>query len=313
MFSTPALAAQAVNKLHAHVYKGSLLSVTLKKRLDGLAKPLVNLQKGKRASNGPAPSHASRLIVRNLPFDVTEQDLRAVFLPYGPIHEIHIPMDNKQTIDVEESEQAESRVSTRKLRTRGFAFVWMLSKKDAEKAIQECNGTVMRAGTAQSLVSDKQKKKKERRLEMKKLKAAAASKEGEESDAESDEDMEDHEMATQRVIAVDWALSKDRWKEEQTKIEDHEVSGMSELDDADSSDAGSGADEDRLGVHGESEDDSDGSAPESEAENDDEEREKPQLPHPETGSTVFIRNISFDATEDELRTLWVKLSKSPTS
>ena len=86
-------------------------------------------------------------------------------MPYGPVHEIHIP---RQTIDAEEG-QAENSASTRKLRSRGFAFVWMLSKKDAEK-VQECNGSVMRAGTAQSLVSDKQKKKKERRLEMKRLK-----------------------------------------------------------------------------------------------------------------------------------------------
>ena len=290
-----------MNKLHAHVYKGSLLSVTLKKRLDGLAKPLANLQKGKKASVGSAPTHASRLIVRNLPFDVTEQDLRAVFLPYGPIHEIHIP---RQTTDAEAG-QAENTASTRKLCSRGFAFVWMLSKKDAEKAIQECNGSVIRAGTAQSLVSDKQKKKKERRLEMKRLKTAAARKKGGESDAESDDDIEDREMETERVIAVDWALSKDRWKEEQTKIEDHEMNDVSESDDdADSSDSGSGADEEGLGLHGGSEDDSDGSASESEDENDgDEERVKPQLPHPETGSTVFIRNIPFDATEDELRTL----------
>ena len=278
------------------MYKGSLLSVTLKKRLDGLAKPLADLQKGKKAHIGSAPTHASRLIVRNLPFDVTEQDLRAVFLPYGPIHEIHIP---RQTADAEAG-QAESSASTRKLRTRGFAFVWMLSKKDAEKAVQECNGSVMRAGTAQSLVSDKQKKKKEKRMEMKRLKTAAARKKGGESDAGSDDDTENREPETERVIAVDWALSKDRWKEKQTKIEEMSESG----DDADGSDSGSGADEDGLGLHGGSEDDSDRSSPESEDENDgDEERVKPQLPHPETGSTVFIRNIPFDATEDELRTL----------
>ena len=97
-----------MTKLHAHVFKGALLSVTLKKRLDAVAKPprrpaapptstatpttaapLAASVAGRPA--GPAPSRASRLIVRNLPFDVTEQDLRAVFLPYGPIYAIHIP------------------------------------------------------------------------------------------------------------------------------------------------------------------------------------------------------------------------------
>jgi nucleolar protein 4 len=58
LFTTPATAQDAVSRLHAHVFKSSLLSVVLKKRLDTLAK-----------SSG-APSRASRLIVRNLPWNV---------------------------------------------------------------------------------------------------------------------------------------------------------------------------------------------------------------------------------------------------
>lgn len=58
LFSTPAVAQDAILRLHAHVFKGSLLSVVLKKRLETLAK-----------SNGN-PSRASRLIVRNLPWNV---------------------------------------------------------------------------------------------------------------------------------------------------------------------------------------------------------------------------------------------------
>ena len=58
LFSTPATAQNAVSRLHAHVFKGSLLSVVLKKRLDTLAK-----------STG-GPSRSSRLIVRNLPWTV---------------------------------------------------------------------------------------------------------------------------------------------------------------------------------------------------------------------------------------------------
>lgn len=58
LFSTPATAQNAVLRLHAHVFKGSLLSVVLKKRLDTLFK-----------SSG-TPSRSSRLIVRNLPWNV---------------------------------------------------------------------------------------------------------------------------------------------------------------------------------------------------------------------------------------------------
>jgi hypothetical protein len=50
----------AVKKLHGHTYKGSLLSCVLKKRLDKLV-----------ATEGHGPSHAGRLIVRNLSWDVS--------------------------------------------------------------------------------------------------------------------------------------------------------------------------------------------------------------------------------------------------
>jgi nucleolar protein 4 len=299
LFTTPTAASEAVNKLHAHVFKGCLLSVTLKKRLDTLSKPIPS-KLSEAASEGQkpttaAPSTANRLIVRNLPFEATEQDLRAVFLPYGPIYSIHIPK-------AEQDGNGEGK----KERTKGFAFVWMLSKKDAEKAIEGCNGIVVRAGTADSIVSDKQKKKKQKREE-KKLKAAAT---GDSAGDEADELVED-KRATVRTIAVDWALSKEKWKEEMAKIEetaedvDVEDASSSEASAQDSDQDGEDSDDDgELGVHndesGDSEEDEDNDENEDE---DMEEPVKPTLPPPETGTTLFVRNVPFQATEDELRTL----------
>ncbi|KAF8962114.1 hypothetical protein BDZ97DRAFT_1826443 [Flammula alnicola] len=339
LFTTPVLASDAVSKLHAHVYKGCLLSVTLKKRLDTLSKPAAIPKRAKAVDDSTAadptrkaavaaPSHASRLIVRNIPFNATEQDLRAIFLPYGPIYSVHIPLDDKPTGDETskpknngEGEQAESSTAAataaayaaaRKPRTKGFAFVWMLSKKDAERAIEGCNGMVVRAGTAQTLVSAKQKKKKLVRLEKKA--AAAADEEDEEAEEDEDEDMQkevDDKRATERVIAVDWALSKEKWKEEKAKIqEDVEMSDASGSDASDdesgSSSSEEESDEDGLGVHSGSGDDSDDSDSQDEDDDDDNDEQpmKPQLPPPETGTTLFIRNIPFNATEDELRTLF---------
>ncbi|KJA15654.1 hypothetical protein HYPSUDRAFT_48115 [Hypholoma sublateritium FD-334 SS-4] len=326
LFVNPGLASDAVAKLHAHVYKGCLLSVTLKKRLDTLSKPVAVSKrtgsttatvdiKGKAAV--AAPSHASRLIVRNIPFNATEQDLRAIFLPYGPIHSVHIPLDDKAVAKKEDEPESSTAAASaaayaavRKPRTKGFAFVWMLSRKDAERAIEGCNGIVFRAGTAQTQAQAKQKKKKLVRLE-KKAAAAADKKTGEEEEAvdeedeNEDEDMEkevDDKRATERVIAVDWALSKDKWKEEKAKIvedvEMEDASGSSSGGSDDSED-----DDDGLGLHN----GSDGSADDSVSQADDSDQEepvKPQLPPPEEGTTLFIRNISFDATEDELRTLF---------
>lgn len=74
IFVTPASAAHAVEKLHAHIFKGALLSVTLKKRIEGLAKPKTKTPGQPNAQNdsegAPTPNRASRLIVRNVPWDV---------------------------------------------------------------------------------------------------------------------------------------------------------------------------------------------------------------------------------------------------
>ena len=328
-----------MNKLHAHVFKGSLLSATLKRRLDGLAKAAnANAKKAKASAKAPsqpqkpgprpaAPNRASRLIVRNLPFDITEQDLRAIFLPYGPIHSVHIPLaavdvksedaqneeeDDDDDDDGDEESAKKSPVKARPPRTKGFAFVWFLSRPDAEKAMEGCNGMAVEAGMAETMFSDKQKKKKQRREE-KKRKA----KEGEDAEQE-DEEQED--AGGRRTIAVDWALSKDKWEAEKAKLEAEAESGddseeSSEGDESDTEedeeDGESGSEDEQLGVHegdsddGEGSDESD-SQPEDDDEDEDEDEEKPvkpTLPAPEVGTTVFVRNVPFEATDDELRTL----------
>ncbi len=178
---------------------------------------------------------------------------------------------------------------------RGFAFVWMLSKKDAESAMEACNGMTLRAGQAENLVSDKQKKKKQRRLEKRALSGPAVA-----DDADSAIDVDDAtENSSERIIAVDWALSKDKWEEEKVRlVEDNEDASLaSESQDGSSDDLDS-----QLGVHDASDDESDASEDE---ESGDEKPVKPHLPATDVGTTLFIRNIPFTATEDELRVLYV--------
>jgi nucleolar protein 4 len=290
LFTTSASAQEAVNKLHAHVFKGSLLSVTLKKRLDSLAKAPSKQASTKTKTS--APNRASRLIVRNLPFDITEQDLRAIFLPYGPVHSIHIPT-------------GEADGEGKKAKAKGFAFVWMLSKKDAEIALEKCNGMAVKAGIAEVMATDKQKKKKVRREEKKRQEAVKVE-DGEKVKEDQDRPTEE------RVIAVDWALSKEKWQEEQAKmdIDDEGDADTASVKSEDASDSGSDEgsnDDENLGVHIESGEEQDTSDDEDDMdiEAGDEKPAKPQLPPPETGTTLFVRNVPFAATEDELRTLYV--------
>ena len=172
----------------------------------------------------------------------------------------------------------------------------MMSKGDAQRALEKCNGTKVRAGVAEQLVQAKQKKKKQVRVE-EKISKEKARKEQEEAEEEV--------AGVERVIAVDWALSKDRWEEAKAKmdvaedVEMGEDEGDSDSGSEDGSGSGSGSDEGEDFDSGEGSNDSSG----DEELDLGEEPQKPQLPPPEAGTTLFVRNIPFEATEDELRVL----------
>ncbi|KAJ9476650.1 Nucleolar protein 4 [Pseudozyma hubeiensis] len=110
IFRTPNHAMIAVEKLHAHIFKGVQVSAILKKRADNAAKIAAHMRPEtlakrekmrqdieKNSGKGTMPvllseiDKSSRLILRNLPFDVNEADLRSIFLPFGPVYEITIP------------------------------------------------------------------------------------------------------------------------------------------------------------------------------------------------------------------------------
>ncbi|KAL5483572.1 NOP4 [Sanghuangporus weigelae] len=300
LFSSPSAAAHVVDKLHAHVFKGSILSVALKKRLENLAKTHVRKE---GFNESTSPSRASRLIVRNLPWNITENDLRALFLPFGPIYSIDIPMSNSSTEDAKND--------NRKPRAKGFAFVWFFSKKDAEKAIAGVNGHAIEAG---SIVAPTLNKKERQRLR-RQLREKAKTDTGEDPENEDDNSSGDEDViessektpktggAGSRILAVDWALSKDKWEEAKAKTLDEQPA---ENEEASESEADSSSD-----LRDEDDEESEARSDESlEDDEDDEERPdaeepiKPTLPQTDVGTTLFVRNLPFDATEDELRVLF---------
>lgn len=214
LFQSPSDALHAIERLNAHIFKGSVLGATLKKRLE------------------KQPNRSSRLIVRNLPWDTTESELRKLFLPHGAVYSVEIPTESDDKHDTP--------------RAKGFAFVWMLTKSDAEGVISKVNGTSIK----------------------------------------------------DRTIAVDWALSKEKWLDVKEKIEEEANVDGSEDDDEELKDEDSDDDE-ALGVHS----NEDVSMQSQDEEEEEEEPIKPELPPPEAGTTLFIRNVPWEATEDELRQL----------
>jgi RNA recognition motif-containing protein len=64
----------------------------------------------------------TKLFVGNLSFDVTENDLQDLFVPFGPVNEVNLMTDRATG------------------RSRGFAFVTMSTPEGAQAAIQGMAG-----------------------------------------------------------------------------------------------------------------------------------------------------------------------------
>ncbi|MGK7918535.1 MAG: RNA recognition motif domain-containing protein [Trichodesmium sp.] len=62
------------------------------------------------------------IYVGNLSYDVTQEDLNAVFAEYGEVTRVHLPVDRETG------------------RVRGFGFVEMTTEEDEEKAIDALDG-----------------------------------------------------------------------------------------------------------------------------------------------------------------------------
>ncbi|KAF4790017.1 putative RNA-binding protein 19 [Turdus rufiventris] len=88
-------------------------------------------------------SESGRLFVRNLPFTSTEEDLEKIFSKYGPISEIHFPIDS----------------FTKK--PKGFAFITYMIPEHAVKALAELDGQVFQGRMMHILPSTIRKDKME--------------------------------------------------------------------------------------------------------------------------------------------------------
>lgn len=118
-----------------------------------------------------------------------------------------------------------------------------------------------------------------------------------------------------RIVAVDWALSKSDW-EKSRRVEDGDGDGDVDMKDEDEDEVPSAADDedgDEDGS-GESDDDddqgTDDSDEDTQSENDSSasepnEEAEPSTPEEPQGTTLFIRNLPFEATDDDLRNLYV--------
>ena len=162
----------------------------------------------------PEPIKAFRLIIRNLPFNITRPtQLTEYFTPYGEILEMNIP-----TVKNESQRHGDNDA----LRGRGFAFVQYSKREEAEKAMEALNGSIIK--TRAIAVDWALAKSVYDKLENKEEPAAEAATE----EAVVEEEPESVDVESADVDAESEAELDDEDIEEQIDIEHMENLGNSE-------------------------------------------------------------------------------------
>ncbi|XP_029779746.1 RNA-binding protein 28 isoform X5 [Suricata suricatta] len=276
-------------------FEGCKINVTVaKKKLRKKSKEkgeIENSESPKKELKPKKPKVAdkkARLIIRNLSFKCSEDDLKTIFAQFGAVLEVNIPRkpDGKM---------------------RGFAFIQFKNLLEAGKALKSMNMKEIKGRTVAvdwAVAKDKYKNTQsasasgeEKRLEPKQQEL------GKENGRE-EEDMEEEDTEEEDDEEEEWEESKESRETKPTQIRKKAVRRApavesSEEDHSDEdSDLGEGSSVDSGEELAQSE--------ASSEQQDDEDvkvskKKKRKLPSDvNEGKTVFIRNLSFDSEEEEL-------------
>nr|XP_033490053.1 RNA-binding protein 28 isoform X2 [Epinephelus lanceolatus] len=248
----------------------------------------------------------ARLIIRNLSFQCSEEDLKQVFSNYGTVLESKIPLkpDGKMRgfafvlfKNVSEAARALNAMNMKAIKGRQVAIDWAVPK-DKFIATQMSAGagnkntekTPTKQADSESDTEEEEEEKPQAATGKKKVTYKPAVQQVEESQSDDEDDSEDQD-------------DEDDDDEEEDEEEDDDVS-QEEDDDEDEDDKSS------L----DSNDDQNDSQDEEDDEDDEEDKtakkkktSKKLLPSDvNEGKTVFIRNLSFDTEEEGLEEVLLK-------
>jgi len=190
--------------------------------------------KVQREEDKKEATKAPKLIIRNLPWSIKKpEQLAKLFVKYGKVKLATLPQSKPGLL-------------------KGFGFVVLRGKPNAEKAMAEVNGMEVDG----------------------------------------------------RTLAVDWAVEKEVWKEQNGDKEDVEMLQEEEELDDDTKISGVGVVSDEDDMDDEAGDDSDEDELDAEDESDvdmgDEDDLEADAPPPES-TTLFVRNVPFDCDDDILK------------
>ncbi|KAK2502980.1 hypothetical protein MC885_005102, partial [Smutsia gigantea] len=241
-----------------------------------------------KPKKGKVADKKARLIIRNLSFKCSEDDLKTVFAQYGAVLEVNIPRkpDGKM---------------------RGFAFVQFKNLLEAGKALKSMNMKEIKGrtvavdwavakdkykNTQSASVPSEEKPKAKHQLGKESGREEEVKEEEEDVEAEEKDDEEEEEENKEPEATKPVCIQK-RAAERAVPAESSEEDtsdGDSDLEERESTDGGEELARRDTNTAGQEDEDVQVSK-----------KKKRKLPSDvNEGKTVFIRNLSFDSEEEEL-------------
>ncbi|XP_051817167.1 RNA-binding protein 28 isoform X3 [Antechinus flavipes] len=227
-----------------------------------------------RPKKSKAADKKARLIIRNLSFKCSEEDLKNLFAQFGAVLEVNIPRkpDGKM---------------------RGFAFVQFKNLLEAGKALKGTNMTEIKGRTvAVDWAVAKDKYNATQSSASGEEQKTTESKQQDASQEEGSEEEGEYEEEELQATKPAKPQKKEGKRPLTLEAESSEIDEESDLEDRYSSDDEEEPDQDQNEVNS-NEEEQEVEVPEK--------KKKRKLPSDvNEGKTVFIRNLSFDSEEEDL-------------
>ncbi|OLN81585.1 putative RNA-binding protein C4F6.14 [Colletotrichum chlorophyti] len=271
-------ATEAKKKLNNILWEGRRIRIDLaearhRDRKDTAVHAAASSDKQKRVQELEDARKPPKLIIRNLPWSIkSSEQLSALFRAYGKVKYADLPQD--------------------KGKLKGFGFITLRGRKNAENALSSLNGKVIDGRPiAVDWAVDKSQWEKQVQAEepadeetakdKKKKKKSSAKEEEQEPAPEDEADKEDSED-----------------EDEDEDLKNFMKNHMMNLEDEDSEEDKDKNDED------DEEDEDEDLSDDEDAEEETTSAKKPQTSS-DNKSTIFIRNLPFTVTDDQLKAHFV--------
>ncbi|XP_036905167.1 RNA-binding protein 28 [Sturnira hondurensis] len=307
-FSMPEDVQRALKEITT--FEGSRINVSVaKKKLRNKSKEKGGKENSESPKKEQKPKKAkvadkkARLIIRNLSFKCSEDDLKTVFAQYGAVLEVNIPRkpDGKmrgfafvQFKNLLEAGKALKSMNMKEIKGRTIAVDWAVAKdKYKNTQLASAPGEEKRPEPKHQKLGKENGRKEEGREKEEDGDDGHMEEEEEEGDDDDDDDDDEeeeeknkksevakpvqiHKRATKRAVPAE--SSEEDQSDEDSDLEDSDGGGGEDLAQSDT-DTGGQEDED-VQVS---------------------KKKKRKLPSDvNEGKTVFIRNLSFDSEEEDL-------------